>query len=338
MQGIGSVQNRLHSDTVVDKRQHISDANLTMVVGDFSVNVTLTAANNSAITLPPVVEATGGMYILTLDAVGTGMATISDKGNDAGFSDIYLSNAGDNVMLYSDGLKWLVMSNNISSFELFDDFFSFTLVEADGTWIENSGGDAQAVDALTNIQEGGAIRITTGDADGTTANDGTQVIAAIPVQADSGGLFMEARVKCVTNVDTMSLFVGLTDVTTLEEPFTNATDTITSTASDACGFLYDTSATTDTWWCLAVDSDTDDTGNAASASLPVADTYQVLRLEVAPDGNTIKYFVDGVLVATRSVTGVSPSTNLYATVVACATTTTTKSVDIDYIKFGHNRN
>lgn len=336
-QGIGSIQNRLHSDAVMDKRQYVSDANLTMGTGDYVVHITLTSTNSSTITLPSVTEAMGGYYVIKLVAVGTGLVTISDKSGDAGFSDKYMSNAGDSLLLFSDGLSWNIMSDNRAMFELFDDFFSQTLVEADGNWIENSGTDAQAIDAEISTAEGGAIRITTGNADGTTAADGSQVVGAIPCQADSGGLFMEARVKCVTNVATMSLYVGFTDATGLEEPFTNAADVITSTATDACGFLYDTDATTDTWWCVAVDTDVDDTGNAAIASLPVADTYQTLRIEVSPDGNTILFFVDGALVDTRNAGGVSPSTNLYPTVIACATTTTSKSVDIDYIKYGHCR-
>lgn len=329
-------QARLHNDQVKDKHQYVSDANLAMSSYDHYVSVTLTSTNNSAVTLPPVAECAGGTYTIRLAAVGTGMVTISDKSGDAGFSDKYLSTAGDKLILFSDGFEWEIIHDSVQRFELFDDFFSFTLVEADGPWIENSGSDAQAVDALTNTQEGGAIRITTGDADGTTAADGTQVVGFIPVQADSGGLFMEARVKCVTNIATMSLFVGLTDVTTLEEPFTNATDTITSTATDACGFLYDTDATTDEWWAVAVDTDVDDTGNAAVGTAP-STSYQVLRLEVSSDGNTILFFINGSLVKTLNGGGVSPSTNLYPTVVACATTTTSKSVDIDYIKVGHNR-
>lgn len=334
---ISSGQSREHNESVVNKHAYVSDENLSMDVYDNYVGITLTSTNSSTITLPSVVEAAGGTYSIELVSVGTGLVTISDKSNDAGFSDVNMSNAGDKLILFSDGHTWTEVVNNIQTFEVFDDFLMQTLTEADTPWILNSGSDAQAIDAAVQTAEEGTIRITTGDADGTTANDASQVVGSIPVQADSGGLFMEARLKCVTNVNTMSLCVGFTDVSTLEEPFTNSADTITSNATDAACFLYDTDATTDYWWAVAVDTDVDDTGNAATSSLPVADTYQTLRIEVSPDGNTIKYFVDGSLVATRNSGGISPSTNLYPTVIACATTTSSKSVDIDYIKYGHNR-
>ena len=336
-QGVGSVQSRLHSDTVLDKRQYITDDDLTMTERDLFVSVTLTAANNSAIILPSVVDAMGGVYSIEVASIGTGLVTISDKSDDAGLADRYMSTAGDKLILYSDGLEWNILHENIAVFEIFDDFLSQTQAETDNVWIENSGNDAEAVDPTINVQEGGVILLTTGDADGTTANDGSQIIAHLPMQADSGGLFFEARIHINTAITDVSVFAGLTDVTTLEEAFSNSADTITSNATDACGFLYDTDATTDEWWALAVDTNVDDTGNAATGTAPVADTYQVLRLEVAPDGNTVTFFINGGLVATRSAGGVSPSTNLYATVIACATTTTSKGVDIDYISFGHNR-
>lgn len=113
-QGIGSLQSRLHSDVVMDKRQYVSDANLTMGVGDFVVEVTLTAANNSAVTLPSVAEATGGIYVVRLVAVGTGAVTLSDKDDDAALTDITLDAAGESTVLYSDGRYWNELQANYS--------------------------------------------------------------------------------------------------------------------------------------------------------------------------------------------------------------------------------
>ena len=223
-------------------------------------------------------------------------------------------------------------------FELFDDFLYQTITEADTPWILNSGADAQAIDPAISAQEGGVIRITTGDADGTTANDGSQLVAHIPVQADSGGLVFETRLHINTAVTTVSVVAGLTDSTSLEEPFTIAGTTITSTASDAACFVYDTAQTTDQWYACAVDSNTDDTGNALTGVAPVADTYQVLRIEVSSDGATIRFYINGTLTNTLSgAAGVSPDVNLYATVIACATTTTSRTVDVDYIYVAHTR-
>ena len=105
------------------------------------------------------------------------------------------------------------------------------------------------------------------------------------------------------------------------------------------GLLYDTGATTDEWWMVAVDSNTDDANNAATGTAPTADTYQVLRVEVDADGaSDIRFYIDGTLEGTFSGdAGVSPDVNLYATVIACGDGTASKSVDVDYIYVGHVR-
>lgn len=442
--GIETAQQRSNGDQVIDRLNQISDANLTMSVRDRMVDVTLTAANNSTVTLPSVAEAAGMLFVIRLVAVGTGTLTIQDKSDDAGFTNRTLSVAGDYVVLLAteqgiwaeiaaagqaaasiDLANGKILIGNASGnaaeqtvsgdgtlsnagvlaisalagdvlaatnkklqfrdtgiyinsgadgkitifadgtgidditldgsvqvadflepqkgitrshyYEIFDDFNYQTITEADTPWILNSGADAQAIDPAINAQERGVIRLTTGDADGTFANDGSQFACHIPVQADSGGLVFETRLHINTAITDVSVFAGLTDSTSLEEAFSNSADVITSTASDGCGFLYDTDATTDDWWTVAVDTDVDDTGNASSGTAPVADTYQILRLEVSADGNTVTFYINGVLEATLTGGGISPDVNLYATVSACATTTTSKTVDVDYVYVGHTR-
>jgi len=247
---------------------------------------------------------------------------------------------GNYLQIAQDGELTLVgnaMVNQRYRFELFDDFIQQTLVEADTPWILNEGSDGSATDPAISAQEGGVVRLTTGTGDGSTAQDASQIVCHIPVQADSGGLVFETRLHINTAITNVSVCAGLTDSTSLEEPFTNAADVITSTATDAACFLYDTSATTDEWWMLAVDSDSDDTGNAATGTAPTADTYQTLRIEVDADGNTVRYYIDGTLEGTLTNAGVSPSVNLYATVIACGDGTASKTVDVDYIYVGHKR-
>lgn len=226
---------------------------------------------------------------------------------------------------------------NEDTFTIFDDFLAQTATEADGPWIYNSGTDAQAIDPATAAAEGGVIVLTTGNADGTTAADGSQLVCSIPVQADSGNLVVEARLHINTAVTDISVNFGLTDVTTLEEPFTISGTTITSTATDAVCFVYDTAQTTDEWYACGVDGDTDATGNGLTGTAPVAAVYQVLRIEVDSDGERALFYIDGVLVKTLTASVCDASTNLYATVIANATTTTSKTVDVDYIKISHDR-
>lgn len=337
------METKFHRECLEQVPQRVtfaSDANVTMTERSNVVRVTLTGTNSSTVTLPSVGSTRGRIFIIKLDAVGTGKLILQDLGDDAGLPIMALGMAGTMIAVRSTGEKWEVLHDGgaFAQVRIYDDFYyQASHTEADKPWILNSGADAQALDPVIVAGEGGMIRLTTGDADGTTANDGSQFVCAVPMQADSGGLYAETRLHINTAITTVSVFFGFTDSTALEEAFTNAADVITSTATDACGFLYDTDATTDAWWALAVDTDVDDTGNASTGVAPVADTYQVLRVEVSADGNTVKFFINGALVATRSAGGVSPDVNLYATVIACSTTTTSRTVDVDYVDCGHAR-
>lgn len=223
-------------------------------------------------------------------------------------------------------------------FGVWDDFLSQTQVEADGVWIENSGSDAQAVDPTVQAtSEGGVITLVSGNADGSTAADGSQIVAHIPVQADNGGLVFETRLHIDSAVTTVSVVAGFTDSTSLEEAATISGTTITTTASNAVVFVYDTAQTTDQWYGIGVDGDTDATGNGITGTAPTADTYQVLRIEVDADGEGARFYIDGVLKRSLSAAATSATTNLFATVIVNATTTTSRAVDIDYIYFGYTR-
>jgi len=157
-------------------------------------------------------------------------------------------------------------------FEVFDDFNYQTLTEADTPWILNKGSDGDALDPAISADERGKVVLTTGNNSGTLADDGSQIICAIPVQADSGGLVVETRLHINTAVTEVSVNFGLTDSTALEEPFTIATgDAISSVASDAACFVYDDSADIKGWFACAVDSNTDDTGNGLVGSLVIED-------------------------------------------------------------------
>lgn len=323
----------------------VSDADYSMTVRDQVVNVTLTGTTNSTVTLPSVAQASDMEFVVRLAAVGSGRLIVQDLSNDAGLTDVVITAANGYATFRSTGRVWIVeaYSGTIvgtvsGTWTFVDDFNRAVMTEDDDSpWILNKGADAQALDPVINLQSGGVVRLTTGDADGTMANDGSQLVLAIPSLAQSGGLVFETRLHINTAITTVSVFAGLTDSTALEEAFSNASDVITSTASDGCGFLYDTGATTATWWALAVDSDADDTGNASTGTAPVADTYQTLRMEVSSTGNEIRYYINGTLVKTLTGAGVSPDVALYATVSACATTTTSKTVDVDYIAISHTR-
>ena len=229
--------------------------------------------------------------------------------------------------------------NTRGQYIFFDDFDTYqTWIELETPWILNSGTDPQAIDPAITSAENGIVRLTTGDDDGTAAVDAVSMCHHVPVQADSGELMMEARVRINTAITNVAVFVGLTDSTGLEEPFTNAADTITAVAGDAVGFLYDTDATTDEWWMCAVDGGSKDTGNATTGTAPVADTWQVFRVEVEADGATIRFYIDGTLEGTFTGSfGVSPDVSIYPAIVACGDGTASKVVDVDYVYVRHTR-
>lgn len=222
---------------------------------------------------------------------------------------------------------------------IFDDFlYQVGFTEVDTPWILNSGSDAEALDPAVAAAEGGVIVLTSGDAGTGVAADGSQIICSVPMQADSGGLVFEARLHINTAVTTVQVAAGFTDVTTLELPASvGGSDAITTTFSNGCCFIYDTGADTDQWFAVGVAGDTDATGNGATGIAPAADTYQTLRIEVDDDGAGARFYINGTLEGTLTASAVAVSTNLYATVVVNSTTTTSRTVDVDYIYAGVNR-
>jgi len=227
--------------------------------------------------------------------------------------------------------------------DVFDDFIEQTFVTADGPWVQLRGSDQAGNKAtyptIVATQECGVIRLLTGDASGTYSAVGSQITSAVKAQADSGGLVFETRLHINTAITGVSVNAGFTDLITLEEPVSIATaDAITPNANDCAVFVYDASATTKGWFAVASDGTEDDLSNGPTGSAPVADTWQVLRIEVNAAGDRIRYFVDGKVVKVlEGGFGISPDVDLHATVSAGATTTAAKQVDIDYIYIGYLR-
>lgn len=254
-------------------------------------------------------------------------SVVARGGGHGGGTHEYPSLGGDGAHLISRDV-----------FAIFDDFLQQTLTEADTPWVLNSGSNGTAVDPAINAQEGGVLRLTSGVAGTGVAADGSQVVCSVPMQADSGGLVFETRLHVNTAVTTVQVVAGFTDVTTLELPAAvGAEDAITTNLSDGCVFVYDTDSVADQWFAVGVDSDTDATGNGATGIAPVADVYQTLRIEIDADGAVARFYINGALVKSLTAAAVSPNVNLFATVVVNSTTTTSRTVDVDYIYAGHNR-
>ena len=218
--------------------------------------------------------------------------------------------------------------------KLFDDFLGDVIADQYSTGAETGGtGGSTAITAAVN----GALRITTDD---QTDGDRIALTYQLNWQASDGGMIMEARIKNVTAITLRTLFVGFTDVlaasTVVEMPIEMSGSTVTSTATDAVGFMYDTASTNDTWYGIGVKADSDatpvDTGVA-----PVAGTYQTLRVVVNADGDADFYIngkyeghVDDAITASVDCT---PIIALEAQGAAGA-----KIVDVDYLYVEGGRN
>ena len=155
------------------------------------------------------------------------------------------------------------------------------------------GTDTTTADGAISAVVNGVFLLTAGDSAGTVAADGAQLNSELNWKANQGNLVFEARIK-IAAITTVSLFLGLTDTKALEAPFSLATTTYTSNATDAVGFLFDTEATTDTIRLVGVKADTDQT-HVDSSAVFVADTYRTFRIEVDALGNAV-FYIDGVYV------------------------------------------
>lgn len=229
--------------------------------------------------------------------------------------------------------------NPRTTWTFFHDFDELAIVEADSPFILNSGSDDLAVDPAINVQERGVYRLTAGDGDGTAAVDGSQFCMVVPVQADSGGLIFECRMR-ITDISECSCYVGFTDITTLEEPMSISGTTLTTNATDAAGFVYDSAMTTVGWFIAGVDTNVDATGSGASTATAPADAvYQVLRAEIASDGETAEFFVDGTSVGSLTAAVCDASTDLHFTVFinGNGTNAAAATADVDYVWISTDR-
>ena len=201
------------------------------------------------------------------------------------------------------------------------------------------GGDPQAADPAVVIAENGTIFLDAGDGNGTDTEDASQITWALPIHVDSGGFFYEIRLN-VQDIAECSVNVGLIDVNTLQESASIAAGSITTVAVNACIFVMDSAATSaDKWYMVGVDGNTDATGNAATSVGPTNEVFQVLRCEIASDGESAEFFIDGVSVGSLSANVIAASTNMYLSVciVGDAANSAATGLTIDYIKYGNNR-
>lgn len=209
-----------------------------------------------------------------------------------------------------------------------DDFLGDTVL---AQYTEVSGSDAEAVQTIVEEQYG-VYQLTSGDV-GNTAADLEAVYLSLEWQADQGSLIYETRLHIDTDIATVEVCAGFTDdVSTVELPFTNATDTVTAVADDAIMFCFDTGSTTVEWFVNGAAGGTEATGIAAAGVAPAPDVYQTLRIEVDDGGSDCRFYIDGALVGTLTANCVT-NTDLLApgVVISSGGNAGSNIVDVDYI-------
>lgn len=191
-----------------------------------------------------------------------------------------------------------------------------------------NGSDAQAVDPVISSN---TLSLVSGDAGTGFAADGSQAIGDTGYTLSSGTTIVEARLKlsAITNV---GMFFGLTDQkAALEIPIESAAsaDTITTNATDAVGFMFDTSMSTDNIWFVGVNNNVDETAQN-SATAPVADTYVTLRMSINSSGDAT-FYINGTAIGSVMTTAAQTGVTLYPTLAVSARSTASRTMTVDYL-------
>lgn len=224
---------------------------------------------------------------------------------------------------------------------LFDDFLGDAIVTTNfGNPTKGSDGGTVDFAHLTGVN--GLLKGTTGAGATTTmAVNGIQLHSALQWKANQSTLprklSFQTRIK-ISAITAISLFCGFTDqIAALEAPFESAAsgDTVTSNATDACGFLFDTDMTTDNIWLCGVKGDTDATKQDSGLAF-VADTFRTLRIEI--DSNEIAtFFIDGVQVGTAMTGALTKTVALTPVIAAFSQSAASRDVTLDYIHCAADR-
>jgi hypothetical protein len=221
----------------------------------------------------------------------------------------------------------VVVTDDFIGPTLNSNIWSYVETDTDGTGANLAGGI------------GGVLRLTTGNDDGNAVvlPDLVGVTSALQWQASNGGLTFQTRIK-ISRITLAYIFVGFTDLVTVEAPViaSGTADGITTNASDAVGFMFDTGSTSDTWFLVGVAGNTDATKQVIT-SAPVADDYVTLRIEVTAAG-AATFYINGSQVGSQMSGAVTAGTDLTPCVYASNTDgTSALTLDVDYIHVSMDR-
>ncbi len=237
----------------------------------------------------------------------------------------------------------------VGRIRLFNDFFgvgdtlALTADTADLGHVYAGGEGFEDADAGIAMQNAlsGVVRITSANTDADTTFIGTGVQFDVALMAP---ITLEARVQ-MPDLDTKEVFFGVTSILTVDEQLEdiviNASATAVTAVADLAGFYFsdELTASATTWHGIHAGGTTADGVTAANVTLSgstvTAGEWQILKLEIAPNGDC-RWYVDGDL--KQTVTGaVSTTTDVAVVLAAAANTTELAIIDCDYLLVKANR-
>uniref|UniRef100_A0A6M3K026 Uncharacterized protein n=1 Tax=viral metagenome TaxID=1070528 RepID=A0A6M3K026_9ZZZZ len=191
-----------------------------------------------------------------------------------------------------------IQSGSFGRVRVFEDFLG--LGTSNGAWAATGVGAIGGL-AFTSVNEGsfahtvdepgGIVCITTDTAD----NDNCALYAGVFKPAD-GGCVMEVRFK-IPALTTKAIFCGFSETlsaTTPVMPAEFATATLDFVATgNVVGFVHDSDATTADWRAAFGNDNVAVAGSDANGTrayeAPVADEWDIMRIEVGADGDAYCY-------------------------------------------------
>ena len=239
------------------------------------------------------------------------------------------------------------VQGEVGRVRLFNDFFgvgntlSLTADTAEmgdfyagGEGFEDNDAGIAGKDALS-----GVVTITSANTNADTTFIGTHIGLDVALM---GTITLETRIQ-LPDLDTKEIFFGLTSILSVDEQLEdiviNASGTSLTIPADCVGFYLSDELTDDEDWhgihAGGTASDSTTTTDVDLNDDAVAGEWQILRLEVAPNGTT-RWYIDGELKQTV-VGACSTTTDMAVCLAAAANTTQLAIFDVDYLLVKANR-
>lgn len=216
---------------------------------------------------------------------------------------------------------------------LFDSFLQNTTLTASTAiqpnWSTILGSDAACAVSLPIIASGRLDLVSGAGAGATMAVNGVQVSSGRNWRSNQPFMSTEFSVL-ISDTTNVCAFFGFTDQNTaLEMPFTLAAgDALTSNATDAVGFLFDTAADTDNVWLVGVKTDVDATKQNTGVALNT--TGQIWRVELDNTGQAT-FYLNGAIIGSAMANACATNVTMCVVAAVFSRTNASKTLSLNYV-------